>query len=75
MPRPARLHWDDPFQGSDYSDDEREFIIAMERYRRVRRRPFPTCREVLQVIESLGYRKTPHPNPLPQGEREQECLP
>jgi hypothetical protein len=43
--------------GSDYSEDEFEFIRAMERYQRKNRRPFPTCREVLQVLKSLGYRK------------------
>jgi len=43
--------------GSDYSTDEFEFIRAMERYRRKNRRPFPTCREVLNVLKSLGYQK------------------
>jgi len=43
--------------GSDYSDEERDFILAMERYRRVRRRRFPSCREVLAVLKSLGYRR------------------
>jgi len=45
------------FQGADYSDDERLFLVAMERYKRERRRPYPTWREVLQVVRSLGYRK------------------
>jgi hypothetical protein len=45
------------FPGSDYSDDERHFLVAMERYKRMNRRPFPTWREVLHVVHSLGYRK------------------
>jgi hypothetical protein len=45
------------FPGADYSDDERLFLVAMERYKRERRRPYPTWREVLQVVRSLGYRK------------------
>ena len=43
--------------GSDYSDDERDFLIAMERYKREERRLFPTWREVLRVVHSLGYRR------------------
>lgn len=43
--------------GADYSDEEREFAVAMERYRRERRRPCPTCRETLLVLKALGYRR------------------
>lgn len=43
--------------GSDLTDDEVEFGLAMEAYRREYRRPFPTCSEVLAVLKSLGYRK------------------
>ncbi len=48
---------DEVFPGSDYSKDEAAFIMAMERYKRERKRPFPTWREVLHVALSLGYRK------------------
>lgn len=47
-----------------YEDDEREFIVAMERYRR--RRPFPTCAETLAVLKSLGYRKVAEPTDIPR---------
>ena len=43
-------------QGSDYSDEERIFMVAMDRYKRVRARPYPSCTEVLTVLLSLGYR-------------------
>ncbi len=49
------------FPGCDYSDEERAFLLAMERYKRRARRPFPTCREVLYVLHSLGYRKVAGP--------------
>ena len=49
------------FPGSDYSDEERAFLVAMERYKRRNGRPFPTCREVLYVLRSLGYRKVAEP--------------
>jgi hypothetical protein len=37
--------------------DEVEFMLAMERYMREQRRPFPRSHEVLAVVKSLGYRK------------------
>lgn len=43
--------------GADYTDEEREFMTALDRYKRLRQRPYPTCREILQVLRSLGYRK------------------
>lgn len=41
----------------DYTNDEIEFMQAMDRYKRDNRRPFPTWSEVLEVLRSLGYRK------------------
>jgi hypothetical protein len=41
----------------DYSQDECEFMQAMETYKRKNGRMFPTCSEVLEVIRSLGYSK------------------
>jgi hypothetical protein len=57
---------DESLPGADYTDEERLFLMAMERYKRQRRRPFPTWREVLQVFVSLGNRKVAEPrNPKP----------
>lgn len=39
----------------DYSDDEIEFMKAMDDYKRKSGRPFPTWSEVLEVIRGLGY--------------------
>jgi hypothetical protein len=49
----------------DYTDDEIEFMRALEAYKRASGRMFPTCSEVLEVIRNLGYLKqgvpmTPH---------------
>ena len=41
----------------DYSDDELEFIKAIEKYKKEHRRPFPTFTEVLEVLKSLEYTK------------------
>lgn len=49
-----------------YTDEERDFILAVERYQRVNRRPFPTFREVLYVALSLGYRKVAEPTEPPK---------
>jgi len=51
----------------DYTDDETEFMKAMERYKRENRRPFPTWSEVLEVLDSLGYRKVAEPSDMPGG--------
>lgn len=34
------------------------FIKAIDAYKRVNQRPFPTWTEVLEIIRKLGYRKT-----------------
>lgn len=49
----------------DYSDDETEFMKAMDRYKRENRRPFPTWSEVLEVLRSLGYRRVAEVTSLP----------
>jgi hypothetical protein len=41
----------------DYTDDEVEFMNAMNAYKRTSGRMFPTCSEVLEVIRNLGYVK------------------
>ncbi len=38
---------------------------AMDQYKRSNRRPFPTWSEVLEVLHSLGYRKTEEATDLP----------
>lgn len=39
----------------DYSEQEIEFMQAMDDYKRAAGRMFPTCSEVLEVVRSLGY--------------------
>lgn len=45
----------------DYTDDEVEFMRAMDDYKRRSGRQFPTWSEVLEVIRDLGYRKVAEP--------------
>src|SRR4051812_23396636 len=41
----------------DYTDQEVEFMNALDDYKRKSGRMFPTCSEVLEVIQTLGYVK------------------
>ena len=41
----------------DYSDDEIQFMRALDDYKRASGRMFPTCSEILEVIRALGYVK------------------
>ena len=38
------------------SDEQFEFVMAIDKYKRKNARPFPTWTEVLDVIKALGYR-------------------
>ena len=38
-----------------------EFVKAMDEYKRVNDRPFPSWSEVFEVIHYLGYRKVAEP--------------
>jgi hypothetical protein len=46
------------------SDEQFEFLMAIDEYKRKNTRPFPTWTEVLEVIKALGYRKVTDPQPL-----------
>ncbi|OHB76765.1 MAG: hypothetical protein A2Z25_17795 [Planctomycetes bacterium RBG_16_55_9] len=46
------------------SDEQFEFVMAMDKYKRKNARPFPTWTEVLEVIKALGYRKVAEPQSL-----------
>ena len=41
----------------ELTDEQFEFVLAMDEYKRVNKRPFPGWTEVLEVIKYLGYRK------------------
>jgi hypothetical protein len=46
------------------SDEQFEFLMAIDTYKKANSRPFPTWTEVLEVIKALGYRKTAEPSAL-----------
>jgi hypothetical protein len=41
----------------DYTDEEIEFMRAMDDYKRRSGRQFPTWSEVLEVLKALGYKR------------------
>lgn len=48
-----------------YEADETEFIMAVERFKRERRKPFPSSRDLLNIAKALGYRRVAPAQPTP----------
>lgn len=46
------------------SDEQFEFILAIEEYKQKNATRFPTWTEVFEVIKALGYRKVAEPQSL-----------
>jgi hypothetical protein len=53
------------------TDEQFEFLMAIDDYKRQNARPFPTWTEVLEVIAALGYRKVAERQPLKPFKREE----
>ena len=58
---PRRRQIDPTTCERDYSDDEIEFMHALDAYKRSAGRMFPTCSEILEVIRALGYERVVPP--------------
>lgn len=54
---PRRRQIDPTTCERDYSNDEVEFMHALDAYKRANGRMFPTCSEILEVVRALGYVK------------------
>jgi hypothetical protein len=48
----------------DYSEEQVDFMKAMDLYKRRSGRQFPTWSEVLEVLHNLGYRKVAPPTEI-----------
>ncbi|MHC4617908.1 MAG: hypothetical protein ACYTEQ_09165 [Planctomycetota bacterium] len=46
------------------TDEQFEFLMAVDEYKTKNAKPFPTWTEVLEIIKALGYRKVAEPQPL-----------
>lgn len=65
---PGRRRTDDRKAAEEgyMSDEQFDFLMAIDEYKKKNARPFPTWTEVLEVIKALGYRKVADPQPLSQ---------
>ena len=41
----------------EMTDEQFEFLMAIDQYKRANQRPFPSWTEVLEIVRALGYRK------------------
>ena len=65
---PGRRRSDDrrTAEEGEMSDEQFAFIMAIDEYKKVNNRPFPTFTEILEIAKALGYRKVADPVPLNQ---------
>ncbi|MEE9371202.1 MAG: hypothetical protein V3W45_07015 [Sedimentisphaerales bacterium] len=65
---PGRRRTDDrkAAEEGQMSDEQFEFLMTIDEYKKKNRRPFPTWTEVLEVMKALGYRKVAEPQSLAQ---------
>jgi hypothetical protein len=59
---PGRRRSDDrrSAEEGEMTTEQFEFVMAIETYKKVNKRMYPTWTEVLEVINQLGYRKVEH---------------
>ena len=48
----------------EMNDEQFEFIMAIEQYKKVNKKPFPSFTELHEILKALGYRKVAQPQPL-----------
>lgn len=59
----------------EMTEEQFEFLMAIDQYKKSNQRPFPTWTEVLEVIHALGYRKVAEPQALKSFKKEPEPVP
>jgi len=48
----------------EMTDEQFEFLMAINEYKKVNSKPFPSWTEILDVIRALGYRKVAEPEDI-----------
>ena len=63
---PGRRRNDDrrAAEEGEMTDEQFEFLQAVDSYKRANNRPFPSFTELLEIVKALGYRKVAEPEPL-----------
>lgn len=51
----------------EMDDEQFSFVMAIDEYKRVNKRPFPSYTEILEIAKALGYRKVAEAEPLVPG--------
>ncbi len=71
---PGRRRTDDRRNAEEgqMSDEQFEFLMAIDLYKRQNARPFPTWTEVLEIIKALGYRKVAQAGPLAEYQQQKD---
>jgi len=59
----------------EMNEEQFEFLMAIDEYKRANQRPFPTWTEVLEVIRAIGYRKVAEPQALESFRKEDKQEP
>lgn len=54
----------------EMTEEQFEFLMAIDQYKKANQRPFPTWTEVLEIITALGYRKVAEPQSLKSFKKE-----
>ena len=63
---PGRRRSDDrrSAEEGEMTDEQFEFLMAINEYKQVNKKPFPSWTEVLDVITALGYRQVAEPRDI-----------
>lgn len=48
----------------EMNNEQFEFLMAINEYKKVNKAPFPSFTEILEIAKALGYRKVAEPVPL-----------
>ena len=48
----------------EMNEEQFAFIMAINEYKKVNKRPFPSWTEVLDIVRALGYRKVAEPEDI-----------
>jgi hypothetical protein len=70
---PGRRRSDDrkAAEEGQMTDEQFEFVMAVNQYKKLNSRPFPSWTEILEILKTLGYRKVAEPCSIKQLQKNQ----
>ena len=48
----------------EMNPEQFEFVMAIEQYKKINKKPFPSFTEILEIAKALGYRKVADPRSI-----------